>query len=91
MKRVFFLLIVCSLLLCSCNDNNVYSVKGENNKSSYSSQEEYVLFVANLNSLKYHLPDCYLIAKTKEENKWETSDIELLHQRGFTPCKICMD
>lgn len=55
-------------------------------------EEEKIRYVLNLNSKKFHLPDCSSVADIAEENKSAvTETAEHLEEWGFTPCKRCLD
>lgn len=47
-------------------------------------------FVVNLNTKKFHRPECSSAADIKDNNKLEFSGIrEELIEQGFSPCKLC--
>jgi DNA-entry nuclease len=47
-------------------------------------------YVLNLNSKKFHYPDCKSVDDMSEKNKYYTSaDREAIIEAGFVPCKIC--
>ena len=90
MKR--FALILCAafcLLLFSCGKSD-YTINAESKEPYSSSNTGDTLYIVNISSRSYHLPSCYILKNTKEENKEETYDIEFLTERGYTPCKICI-
>ena len=91
MKRFFMLTACLIIILCSCQRVDNYELDTENEvKSEYSATVGKITFVANTSTFTYHLPDCYIIRKAKEENKLETKDIDYLTSRGYKPCKNCM-
>ena len=52
--------------------------------------EAQVTYIANLNSKKFHYPDCPSVDDMKEENKWRfTGTREELIALGYKPCKRC--
>lgn len=92
MKRIVFsvILILCFVLsACSHAD---YVVTADSDKIlSTESDTGDILYVVNTSSRTYHFPTCYILDRTKEENKEETYDINFLTERGYTPCKICIE
>lgn len=64
-------------------------VSGEQSGSSVQSQQtqEYIL---NINTMKFHLPDCYSVKNMKEENKEVFKGArDYLISEGFEPCGNC--
>lgn len=91
MKKFLFILICLILLLCSCSNSNYYEVTSNSSKQEYVYSESQKTYVANIESLTYHLPNCRILKSTKEENKLKTTDIDFLTSRGFKRCKTCMN
>ena len=47
-------------------------------------------YILNINSKKFHLPDCSGVASIKEENREAyTGDRQSLIDQGYVPCKTC--
>lgn len=91
MKRVILALsfILCPLLI-SCGGAD-YTINADANKNpSRDETSGEILYVVNTSTRSYHLPSCYILKNTKEENKSQTYDIDFLTERGYTPCKICL-
>ena len=87
-KRIAFVILLL-LTLSSCSTIPYTEISGEENKTAISRETGDVLYVANINSFTYHLSDCYLVERIKDENKLETSDLPMLQRDEFKPCKIC--
>ena len=83
------LLLTLLLALSSCSAIPHTEISGEENKTVLSKETGDILYVANINSFTYHLPNCYLTKRIKDENKLETYDLELLQRDNFKPCNIC--
>lgn len=90
MKRFLALMFIFVLLLSSCSTLEHIDVEGDETKSQPVHESGDVIYVANLNTRSYHTEDCYLAKRIKEENKWETFDLDFLISREFTPCKRCI-
>ncbi|MBO5338994.1 MAG: hypothetical protein J6A96_04770 [Clostridia bacterium] len=91
MKRIslFICLVFCALLF-SCGKSD-YTVTAESKEPISTNTTGDTLYIVNISTRSYHLPSCYILNNTKEENKRETYDIEFLTEREYTPCKICID
>lgn len=90
MKKVALcLMLVLCLLLFSCGKSD-YIISAEEKEPVSTDATGDTLYIVNIVSRSYHLPSCYILKNTKEENKEETYDIEFLTERGYTPCKVCM-
>lgn len=51
---------------------------------------EGVGYVLNINSMKFHYPDCSAVSEMKEKNKLETRmPREMLLIYGYEPCRVC--
>ena len=48
-----------------------------------------IQYCGNLNSKTFHKATCTFVKRMSEENKYYTSDRNLLTEQGFTPCKSC--
>ena len=56
-------------------------------RSMPSSAQEYVL---NINTMRFHHPDCDSVTQMKEKNKREVfADREELIDQGYVPCGVC--
>ncbi|MBQ8546214.1 MAG: hypothetical protein IJ437_04675 [Clostridia bacterium] len=82
--------IICSLLLASCA-NNTYTVKGKRKQPTDERAVGKIAYTVNIATNSYHLSSCHIATDIKEENKLITYDIDFLCERGFVPCKICID
>lgn len=91
MKKFIIVLLLITVLLCSCSDTDVTKVSGEAGKSTLSRTLGDTLYVANANSKTYHLPSCYIAKNMKAENRYETKDYNFLVEREYKPCKKCID
>lgn len=90
MKRLFILLSILVLLLSSCKTPPTESVIIDNSKAPLSHPTGDTLYIANTNSKTYHLSYCRFAISMKEENKYETYDLDFLISREFKPCKSCI-
>ncbi len=93
MKRAILIITVLSLLLlASCSRPHHGEVCADSDeKEVILNTGGAVLYVVNTEARSYHLPSCYQADRIKDENKAETYDINFLSNRGYTPCKICID
>ena len=92
-KKLFGLilsLIFSSLLLCACASNS-YTIKSEEKCPAEERALGETAYTVNIATNSYHLSTCYISNGIKEENKLITYDINFLRERGFTPCKKCID
>lgn len=94
MKR--FILISLTLLLLvlpSCGRKSDKTVAQDSDKEQFNTDivQQEQLYVVNVSTRSYHLPSCYIVNNIKEENKQETYDKNFLVERGYSPCKICID
>jgi len=48
------------------------------------------IYVLNVVSKKYHLKSCDYAIKMNEANRYETSSMHYIMERGYEPCKICL-
>ena len=59
--------------------------------SSIQPSADQVMYVLNVNSGKFHLPDCPSVSKMSDRNKREvTSIIDQMVSEGYTPCANCI-
>ena len=59
--------------------------------SSIQPSADQVMYVLNVNSGKFHLPDCLSVSKMSDRNKREvTSTIDQMVSEGDTPCANCI-
>ena len=84
------LIIFIVLILFSCNTPATEDDLVIDSKDTLSHSSGSVLYVANINSHTYHLSSCRFAKSMKEENRYETSDLDFLLSREYTPCKICI-
>ncbi len=87
-KAIFCLIIICLLLSSCANDYELVSADSSKNEFILGTSSG-VLYVVNIATRSYHLPDCYMLKRTDDKNKETTSDIDFLQDRGYSPCKIC--
>ncbi len=76
------------------NDNSsvfIYSNSStvESTENNNVSNNEPITYYANINSKKFHLPECAFAMKISEENVYLESDYEALISYGYEPCKVC--
>ncbi|MBO5262316.1 MAG: hypothetical protein J6B45_04645 [Clostridia bacterium] len=90
MKKLLPILFVLLFILTSCRTPHTNTVTGESTKAPYSHNEGKILYIANTSSKTYHLPSCYIAKRIKEENRFETRDVDFLRSRKFTACKTCI-
>ena len=84
-------MLLSSLLLVSCTTNDSYTIKGEEKEPLVKREMGENAYTVNIATNSYHLPDCYIATRITEENKLITYDIDFLCERGYTPCKICIN
>ncbi len=66
------------------------TINGYKAESDVSSEESSnILYVANINSKKFHLADCAFAKNIKEENTLRSNNRNSLVNDGYTPCKQC--
>lgn len=59
--------------------------------SSIQPSADQVMYVLNVNSGKFHLPDCPSVSKMSDRNKREvTSAIDQMVANGYSPCGNCL-
>lgn len=59
--------------------------------SSIQPSADQVMYVLNVNSGKFHLPDCPSVSKMSDRNKREvTSTIDQMVAEGYSPCANCI-
>lgn len=47
-------------------------------------------YIVNINTNKFHDPDCYYASQIKEKNRWEyTGSREDLIEFKYVPCGVC--
>ena len=52
--------------------------------------EQQFTYIANINTKKFHLPDCSSVTSMSESNKWYfTGTRDELIEQGYQPCKRC--
>lgn len=67
------------------------SPTGEAENSAVSVQPDGGKYVLNINTMKYHLPQCDSVPTIKPKNKKESSlSAAELEQQGYTGCKKCI-
>lgn len=56
----------------------------------YQIENEETTYILNINSMRFHRPDCSAVDQMSEQNRQEsTSTREELIAEGYTPCGIC--
>ncbi len=97
MRRFFLVLLMLCVAFVSCADRTVIENESSQSQNSETlsgeeSSEVFVgnKYVANTNSLKYHTQFCSYIQGMSEESAVITSDIQMLIERGYEPCKFCI-
>ena len=66
------------------------SASAEPSEEAKGPEEAEVRYIANMNSKKFHYPDCSSVSDMKEENKWYfTGTRDELIEKGYVPCKRC--
>ena len=59
--------------------------------SSIQPSADQVMYVLNVNSGKFHLPDCPSVSKMSDRNKREvTSTLDQMLAEGYSPCANCI-
>lgn len=59
--------------------------------SSIQPSADQVMYVLNVNSGKFHLPDCPSVSKMSDRNKRElTSTLDQMRAEGYSPCANCL-
>lgn len=102
MKKVIslFLYVIVSLCMSGCEkgdltlnntDNNNYTaVSTEAATACETAATIEITYIANINTKKFHYPDCPSVEQMNDNNKWEYSgDRDNLVSRGYKPCKRC--
>ena len=88
MKR-FMPIIICLLfLLCSCTKFDMEITPTENKGELGDYSEGEIEYIVNESSKKYHLPSCYHVKNY--ENPTRTKSLEMLKQKGYSPCGTCL-
>ncbi len=93
---VFLLCIFISASLTSCKknqsnneiiDNISYTTVAETSKTT---SEVKITYIVNVNTKKFHCPDCPSVEQMSEHNKWEyIGNRNDLISSGYKPCKKC--
>ena len=68
------------------NSSNNTTTKVEDKNQTETTVIQYC---ANINSKKFHLPDCGSVETIKQENRLYLSDKNELISLGYEPCKKC--
>lgn len=102
MKKVIslFLYIIVSLCITGCEkgditlnntDNNNYTAVSTEVTTTYETVTTIkITYIVNINTGKFHYPDCPSVEQMNDNNKWEYSgDRDDLVSRGYKPCKKC--
>ena len=59
--------------------------------SSIPPSADQIMYVLNVNSDKFHLPDCPSVSRMSDRNKREvTSTLDQMVSEGYTPCANCI-
>lgn len=88
MKKVFLVILIFIILtLFGCNGSYYYvgDDGGNHDLQDNPSEQE---FVVNTSTKKYHLPSC-IYATDPSLEKWYNENF--LIERGYIPCKVCLD
>lgn len=98
--KTFFLLVI--ILMCFTGCKNDYSTFSNANNDNYTVVSTEVTttyetvtiiettYIVNINTGKFHYPDCPSVNQMNDENKREYSgDRDDLVSRGYRPCKKC--
>jgi len=92
MKKLIFVLFIIILLLSSCSDNDIIleneTLKDIKVEGTHHSAD--TVYVLNLKTHKYHLKSCRYASIINQEIKFETTDMEFITTRGYSPCGICL-
>lgn len=103
MKKVislFLYIIVVSLCVTGCGkdystfnnaDNNNYTAVSTEVTTTYETVTTIgITYIVNINTGKFHYPDCPSVEQMNDKNKWEYSgDRDDLVSSGYQPCKKC--
>lgn len=74
----------------SVNPCNDYSYGGELPEEYEEERNQQVTYILNINTDKFHLPDCGSVKQMKEKNKRESYDSrDVVMEQGFDPCGNC--
>ena len=102
MKKVIslFLYVIVSLYISGCEkDDSTFNNTDNNNYTPVSTEATTtcetvttieITYIVNINTGKFHYPDCPSVEQMNENNKWEYSGArDDLVSRGYKPCKKC--
>ena len=93
MKKLIVILLLCILILPSCDNGSDIILENESLKDIVIESPTDVnkkIYVLNTNSRKYHLPDCRFVNGINPENRYDTSDMDFIKSRGYEPCSSCI-
>ena len=90
MRKLTVILAVLLFVLTSCSGRESVKVAGEDSKTELSRHLGEVTYVLNISSGTYHIAECSVAKRIKEENRYETNDKEFITSRKFAPCKHCI-
>ncbi len=69
-------------------DENSSEKDKENSSQSVTQSDQ--LYILNISTGKFHLPECFSVSRMKEENREETkTSRQSLIDMGYEPCGIC--
>ena len=90
MKRFIILFAFLSLFLFGCG-NNSYEVHNDS-ENTYPEIEDGTdeIYIVNMSTKTYHLPECTYAKNMKEENREESSNLSALNKKGYKPCSRCI-
>ena len=104
-SAVLFLLCSMSLVLSGCADQTTPEIENSTNLQSIAESESTTTemisttetvttigtaYIINMNTKKFHYPDCPSVEQMNEKNKREyTGDRNVLVSRGYSPCHRC--
>ena len=94
MKRIVALIsaVILMILFVSCNSTDSYEVDRIviYTESTTTAETVGIDYILNLNTGKFHYPDCSSVDQMAEHNKREyTGDRADLILQGYEPCKRC--
>ena len=92
MKRLIFLIISISLLLCSCvaPENSIMVSNDELPTIDFSTTESSgEVYILNRETKKYHKRGCIYSVGIKKDNYYATSDMNYIKSRKYEKCSVC--
>ncbi len=66
------------------------ALEGQLTVEEAEEEVQYVIYILNINSMKFHYPDCSGVKNMNPQNKRESGEArETLVSRGYSPCGLC--